>query len=48
MHLSNARERGKISLFLVKDGHSAELRNRNPLSIARACPLFLHMGQQRS
>ena len=28
---------------LLKDGHSARLSNLNPLSIARAGPLFLHM-----
>ena len=26
------------------DSHSAGLCNLNPLSIARACPLFLHMS----
>ena len=28
---------------LLIDSHSAGLCNLNPLSIARACPLFLHM-----
>ena len=28
---------------LLKDGHSTGLRNLNPLSIARASPLFLHV-----
>ena len=28
---------------LLKDGHSVRLSNLNPLSIARAGPLFLHI-----
>lgn len=33
---------GKIKSLLI-DSHSAGLCNLNPLSMARACPLFLHM-----
>ena len=50
VHLLQGKEVRSVYFVLVhtksllNDGHSEGLLNLNPISIARACPSFLHMA----
>ena len=50
MHLLQGKEVRSVyfvfvdTISLLKDGHSEALLNLNPLSIERACALFIHIN----